>query len=106
MSTMRAVQRITVTNLAAFVMSVGVEYIDDDGQTTRTAWTDNYPVGQSRTIDLTTLKIDEGTLVRPVVDAVLGRTVAAEKFVKFASNDQTGAYGVHGVTQSFHVDLT
>ncbi|MEU3118010.1 MULTISPECIES: hypothetical protein [Micromonospora] len=95
------VQRIAVVNNAAFVMSFSVQASNG----LETANTDNYPINQSRTIDLTTTALPVGADVRPVVDAVAGATRTPSSFVSYCENGQTATYSVTGTTYDYSVTL-
>lgn len=97
---MLEVQKIACTNNAGFVMSF---YVDIAG-VLKTPSSGNYPIDQTRTIDLGGLPIAEGTEVWPVVSAVLGDTHSGPH-VGFANNGQVATYEVKGTTLSFSVDL-
>lgn len=70
---MLRVQRIACTNDAAFVMRFWVGYQDNNNQVHGTSDTGNYPVGQTRTIDLAQQNMPEDTLMWPSVGASRGR---------------------------------
>jgi len=95
------VQKVTVVNNAGFVASfrastrTGVE----------TASTDEYPINQWRTIDLTTTDLPEGTDVRPVVHAVAGTDRPGNSFVSYCQNGQTATYSITGTTLNYSVTL-
>jgi hypothetical protein len=95
------VQKISVVNNAGFVASfrvttpAGVE----------TPSTDEYPIDQWRTIDLTPTGIPENTSVRPIVHAVAGVDNPGNTWVTYCANGQTATYSVTGTTQNFTVTL-
>ncbi|RAM51620.1 MAG: FAD-linked oxidase [Hapalosiphonaceae cyanobacterium JJU2] len=97
---MLEVQKIECRNDAWFVMSF------------QTAWdsgisdsTDNYPILQSRTIDLAATTFPEGVEVWPVVSAVLGKTEMSDDHVTFKLNEKTAIYKVTGTTQNYSVNF-
>jgi hypothetical protein len=98
---MPEVQKIACVNDAGFVMSFYVEMAGG----LRTESTDNYPIDQSKTIDLGSFPITQGTEIWPVVHAVLGKTESGSPHVNFAENGQTATYEVKGATLDFSVDL-
>lgn len=94
------VQKIECHNDAWFVMSF------------QTAWnsgvsefTDNYPVLQTRTIDLASTSFPEGVEVFPIVSAVLGKTEQSRDHVTFKLNEKTAVYRVTGSTQNYSIDF-
>lgn len=97
------VQKITCLNNAAFVMNFSVAYIQDDGSTGYTDNSGNYPVAQNRTIDLATVGIEEGTVIWPHVQAILGISVEGDKKCAYAKNGQTVTYDVKGTTLNYWV---
>ena len=72
---MLKVQRIACTNDAAFVMKFWVGYQDNNNQVHGTSDTGDYPVGQTRVIDLASQGFSEDTLIWPSVAAVFGSQV-------------------------------
>ena len=95
------VQKISVVNNAAFVMSYRVQ--TREGITG--APTDNYPVNQTRTTDLSATELPLGADVRPLVSAVAGDTNLGNVFVSYCDNGQTATYTVTGTTMDFRVTL-
>ena len=65
----------------------------------------NYPIDQSKPIDLSTTGIAEGTWLRPQVRAVWGDTNLGDRFVQFATNGETATYEVSGTTLNYSVRL-
>jgi hypothetical protein len=103
-----AVETIACVNNAGFVMSFGLEIFDPDiGAIVAVEGVDsgNYPIDQTRQIDLSTTGISEGVSVRPQVHAVLGNTNSGNRFVQYAKNGQTATYDVRGTTLNYSVDL-
>ncbi|GCE29122.1 hypothetical protein KDA_46060 [Dictyobacter alpinus] len=101
------VQKISTYNSAAFVMNFSVEYLNPDtGETGTAGGTDNYPVGQVRTIDLDSLSIPDGALVRPHVNAILGTSNSGDRYVHYVhGNGGVGSYRVTGTTFNYSVSL-
>lgn len=97
------VQKIACVNHAAFVMRFSVEHIRLDGGVATAGSTGNYPVGQTRIIDLAQHGLSEGTMMRPKVKAVAGRTKRGNVYVQYARNGQTATYEVRGTTLIFSV---
>jgi len=105
---MQTVQTIACVNNAGFVMSFGVEIMDlDQGieVTINDLDSGNYPIDQTRSVDLSTTGIAEGTIVRPQVRAVWGDTNHGNRWVKFAKNGQTATFEVRGTTLNYDVNL-
>ncbi len=97
---MDAIQRIECKNKAAFVMS----FVITDGKFT-TPSSGDYPVLQSRTIDLAPTKLPQGDVVWAVVSAYWGSTKAAnEKFI-FAMNGKIAVYEVEGVLWDYSINF-
>lgn len=71
----------------------------------RTGSTGNYPIDQTKTIDLSSFGFADGTELWPVVDAVLGKTKSGDPHVTYANNGQVGTYDVKGTTLNFSVKL-
>ncbi|MFD6415886.1 hypothetical protein [Streptomyces sp. NPDC060194] len=88
------VQKITVVNNSGYVLNWQ--------PSTRTGElsysTENYPVNQSRTIDLATTGFAEGTEVRPLVKAVAGTSEYGNRYVGYCANGQTATYSATGTT--------
>jgi len=104
----QAVQTIACVNNAGFVMSFGLEVLDIDNgieATINDLDSGNYPIDQTRTIDLSATNIAEGTLVRPQARAVWGDTNHGNRWVKYAQNGQTATYEVRGTTLNYDVKL-
>lgn len=95
------VQRIVVSNNAAFVLSYAVS--NRTGVTTTP--TDRYPVNQFRSTDLTFTDFAAGEDVRPIVTAQSGGTQPAAQFVSFCDNGQTATYIVTGTLNDISVTL-
>jgi hypothetical protein len=101
------VQTIACVNNAGFVMSFGLQVFDiNTGLILTVEGIDsgNYPIDQTRTIDLSTTAIAEGTLVRPQVRAVWGNTEPGNKFVQYTKNGQTATWEVRGTTLNYSVN--
>lgn len=98
---MTAVQKIACANAAGFVMSFYVQ----TSHGLRTQNSGNYPIDQTRVIDLGPLGLAEGTEIWPVVSAVLGKTVSGDPHVTFSSNGQVATYEVKGTTLNYSVKL-
>jgi hypothetical protein len=99
------VQKIACVNNAGFVMNFQVAYLDEDGNTQVTDNSGNYPIDQTRTIDLAGAGIEEGSFMWPHVHAVLGITKDGEPKVKYAKNGHVGTYEVKGTTLIYSVNL-
>jgi hypothetical protein len=101
------VQKISTSNSAAFVMNFSIQYLNPDtGETGNVSGTDNYAVGQQRTIDLDTLGIPDGSLVRPYVNAILGTSNPGNQYVRYVKgNGGVATYRVTGTTLNFSVSL-
>ncbi len=103
---MLEVQRIICVNSAAFVMEFCISYIDNEtGETHATSWTDNYPVGQTRTIDGAEKSIPAGSIMWPHVHAILGTYIDGNVKVRYTANGQSATYKVTGTTLNFWVTL-
>ena len=102
------VQTIACVNNAGFVMSFGVEILDIDHgieETINNLDSGNYPIDQTRSIDLSSTGIAEGTLVRPQVHAVWGDTNHGDRWVQYTKNGQTATFAVSGTTLNYSVNL-
>jgi hypothetical protein len=95
------VQKIARTNNAGFVMNFEVH----TSTGLRTGDSGNYPVDQTRVIDLGSLGIAEGTEIFPVVHAILGKTNSGEPHVSYSANGQIATYEVRGTTLNYSVKL-
>lgn len=94
------VQKVAVVNDAAFVMSFDVQ--TPGGKTDSSG---NYPIDQSRTIDLGDTPFREGIEIWPVIHVVLGKTKSADEHVIFKMNGQTATYEVRGATLTYSIKL-
>jgi hypothetical protein len=102
------VQTIACVNDAGFVMNFGLEVLNLDDGTINILPnfnSGNYPIDQTRSVDMTTVGISDGTLVRPHVWAILGTNNPGNKFVQFTRNGQTATYEVSGTTLFYSVNL-
>lgn len=86
------VQRIVVFNNSGTILS----YVLTNRTGVSNAPTDEYPVNQFRTTDLTTTTFTAGEDLRPVVTVQGGDTVPASNFVSYCDNGQTATYTVTG----------
>ncbi|NEO75714.1 hypothetical protein [Moorena sp. SIO4G3] len=93
------VQKIACTNNAGFVMNF---YVDIEGL--KTGGSGDYPINQTRTIDVGEYPIGEGFSMKPVVNAVLGKTLAGPSVI-FKRNGQTATYSVTGTTLIYKICL-
>lgn len=99
---MNVVQKIACTNNAPFEMNFEV----DTPNGFKTPETSNYPMGQTKVIDLDKFGIAEGTKIQPVVHAEGGETVSGDPPVCYAKNGQTATYKVNGKACNYSVKLT
>jgi hypothetical protein len=99
----KEIQKISCVNSAAFVMHFDVKTHQFD-QDISLGSTGNYPVGQERTIDLSTVDgLESGMKVFVVVHAVLGKTIKYKETFTYKPNNMTQALRVHGTTLSYSV---
>jgi|SRR5215470_15480594 len=102
------VQTIACVNDAGFVMSFGIEVLDMNTglpMIVESLDTGNYPIDQTRSIDLSTTGIAEGTFVRPQVRPVWGSTNNGDRYVQYAHNGETASWEVSGIITSYSVHL-
>jgi len=100
---MQQVSKIACDNNGGFVMKFRVKL--GSGKLS-SSWTGNYPINQSKTIDLRKLGVPTGTEVWPEVDAVLGKTKNAREHVIYdSSTENVATYRVTGTTFNINVDL-
>lgn len=105
MTHIQQVQEISCVNSAAFVMNFNVNYLDPaTGNVQTVGGTDNYPVGQERTIDLGSLGIPDGAFVQPNVHAILGSS-ATGSYIEYTRNSGVATYRVTGTTFNINVGL-
>ena len=97
---MLEVQKIACVNDAGFVMNFRVKTAGGESSST-----DNYPIDQSRAIDLAALPFREGLEFWPEVHAILGKTHSAKDHIVFKQNGQTATYEVRGTTLDYSVKL-
>jgi len=97
---MNEVQLIECKNSAAFNMSFRVTSADKTSDPT-----DEYPVLQSRSIDLSGAGFNEGDEVWPQVHAVWGKTIDSNDHVVFKRSGKKAVYEVTGVLWDFKVVL-
>lgn len=102
------VQHLTCANNAAFVMSFEIERLDGDQVAGRAGGSGNFPINQTRSIDLAGLLFDGrplqvGDRVRVRVHAVLGRTQSGPAVV-YAPSGHTATFSVQGTTQNYSIN--
>ena len=95
---MNAIQKIECKNNAWFVMSFTIT----DGQFS-TPSSGDFPISQSRTIDLSSTKLAEGTEVWIDVFPVLGSEKAGSEKFTFAMNGKTALYEVTGTLFGYSI---
>ncbi|MFF4031332.1 hypothetical protein ACFYZ2_16510 [Streptomyces sviceus] len=93
------VQKVAVVNNAGFVLSWAATARAGE----QSAPTDEYPINQTRVIDLSTTSFAEGTDVRPYVEAVGGTKEFGSSYVSYCDNGQTATYTVTGTTFDYAV---
>lgn len=98
------VQSIACSNAAGFVMSFKIRALNDDGTAAFLGDSDEYPIDQTRSIDLSGLGIAEGTWVTPQVYAVWGVGNEGDHYCVYAQNGETATYNVSGTTLSYSVN--
>lgn len=106
---MKEIQHVECMNNAAFVMSFGIQLLDEnsglhlivDGLDTGA-----YPVLETRVIDLATIGIEPGAILKPHVRARWGIDVPGDRYVRFQPNGHFAVYDVRGTTLNFTVQLT
>jgi hypothetical protein len=94
------VQKIACVNNAGFVMSFDASCA---GGTSNSSG--NYPIDQTRVIDLGETPFRTGIEFWPEVHAVLGKTQSADEHVLFEMNGQTATYEVRGTTLNYSIKL-
>jgi hypothetical protein len=97
---MPEVQKIACVNNAAFVMNF--QAVTQGG---KSDLTDNYPIDQTRVIDLADTPFREGVEFWPEVHAILGKSQSAGEHVVFRMNGQTATYEVNGTTFQYSINL-
>ena len=95
------VQKVAVVNNAGFVLSWAASARTGE----QSAPTDDYPINQTRIIDLSTTALPEGTDIRPYVEAVGGTNGYGSSYVSYCDNGQTATYTVTGTTFDYSVTL-
>ncbi|MEU0673473.1 hypothetical protein ABZ330_11330 [Streptomyces sp. NPDC006172] len=95
------VQKVAVVNNAGFVLSWAPATRDGE----HLAPTDDYPINQTRTVDLSAASLTQGTDVRPYVEAVGGVSEFGTSYVSYCDNGQTATYTVTGTTFDYSVTL-
>lgn len=104
---MQQAQYIACVNAAGFVMNFSIKYLD----TNTGEWkvgkqnSGNYPIGQERSLNGAENDVPLGSVMAPVVHAILGVSNEGTPFVTYAANGQTATYNVHGTTLIYSVDL-
>lgn len=99
-------QRIACVNNAGFVMNFSVSVLNiEDGTSQVVGDSGTYPIDQARVIDLANFGIEEGSLIRPHVNAVWGVSNEGNHYVRYASNGATATYNVTGTTLNYSVNL-
>jgi len=98
---MQKVSKIVCVNNAGFVMNFYAEWSG-----ARSESTSNYPIDQSREINLKDLSIPAKGEVWPVVKAILGKTnSSADHVIYDPQSNNTATYTVKGTTLHFSVSL-
>ncbi|KAB7690526.1 MULTISPECIES: hypothetical protein [Plesiomonas] len=96
-------QRISCVNSAAFVMHFSIT-TTIGGKNLPIASTENFPVGQERTIDLSTIEnLAEGTEVTLTVKAVLGKEKDYQEKITYRKNGHTQVFRIHGTTLNYEI---
>ena len=104
---MISAQTIACLDDGMFDMEFDVIWSDPgSGKEIKTASSGVYRMGDTRSIDLSSYGIAEGTLVCPRVHAMLGDTHNGVPEVAFAANGAVATYMVSGSTLIFSVTLT
>jgi hypothetical protein len=97
-------QKIACTNNAGFVMNFSVGFSrKKDGSGGDIGSTENYPINQTRTIDLANQGLQVGDSIWPKVNAILGKSSEGERII-YAPNGQTITYTVTGATLTYSVN--
>jgi hypothetical protein len=94
------VQKIACANNAGFVM--WFRAVTPGGTSDPT---DNYPINQTRVIDLASTPFREGLEFWPEVHAILGKTESAGEHITFKLNGETATYQVTGTTFNYRISL-
>jgi hypothetical protein len=93
-------QKVACINHAGFVMSFTAQT-----KGAQSLPTGDYPINQTRTVDLGQSAFREGLEFWPLVSAELGRTIASDEHFDFAMNGQTVTYEVRGTTLDYSVKM-
>ena len=93
-------QKIACVNDAGFVM--WFQAVCSGGTSNPTG---NYPIDQTRVIDLGETPFREGVEFWPEVHAILGKTQSGSDHIQFALNGQTATYEVRGTTLNYSISL-
>ena len=93
-------QKIACVNDAGFVMNFLAVTAGGTSDPT-----ENYPINQSRVVDLGETPFREGVEFWPEVHAILGKTQSAPEHVVFKLNGQTATYEVRGTTFNYSIKL-
>jgi hypothetical protein len=96
-----AVQYIAVTNNGGYVMSFTIETFND----VHCGGSGDYPVGNSRALDVGACGFAEGHEVWPHMYIVAGGHAVPTEHVVFARNGQTATYTATGTTFSPKIHL-
>lgn len=95
------VQKIACVNNAAFVMKFSVEF-EQDGAIKATGATENYPINQSRVIDLAEHGLALRTAIWPLVHAFWGKDSRGPR-ISYSPNGQTATFSVTGATLNYEI---
>jgi hypothetical protein len=104
------VQRIACVNNGGFVMNFGIQYLDLDETIPQPVMFEglnsgDYPILDTRVIDLIEQGVSEGRLVSPRVNAYWGESEAWVGWLTCAANGQTATFDVSGTTLDVHIKL-
>ncbi|HSR52512.1 MAG TPA: hypothetical protein VLV83_16935 [Acidobacteriota bacterium] len=98
---MQNVGKICCANNGGFVMKFRVKW--DGGES---GWTDTYPIGQTKCLDLSNFNIPDGAECWPEVHAELGKSKeCSDKVAYQTGSGDVATYKVSGTTLDIHCHL-
>jgi hypothetical protein len=97
---MQSVNKIACANQAGFNMKFQVKWNGGNS-----GWTGDYPIDQTKSVDLTDLNISSGSEVWPEVKAIAGGSKSGDHVVYDPDSNDTATYTVTGTTGDIKIKL-
>ena len=96
-----SVGKFSLHNGGGFVVSISLDYLDENLQKQRSKSGSNFPLAQTQTVDPGSLGVPDGSTLWLHADVVWGTdNEAAQGFVYESRNESTANYTITGTTLS------